>query len=644
MKKNILKVIGYRLSIIGVLTLSFISCSDEPDRENYYTATGEMISDYLMNRDSVYSDFIKVLNRSKLMGMMATYGTYTCFAPTNAAMASYCSSHGFNSVDDMSTAECDTLAWNHIIKKAYFTTDLSDGNFPMANMNDRYLTFSCDSDKFNANNVTYFVNKKSQLVIRDDSVQNGVVHTINEVIQPSNQYLPELIMANESAKIFAEALKVTQLDKLMYEYLDETYTCGSDSVNKGFYVTRIGSEQHFCKYIGKRMKRYSAFIETDSIYAENDIYTLDDLKRYAKEVYDAVYPEDAGQYDDDCTNRKNPLNRFVAYHILPYYGGYNDWTVSESGIDYKTTCAVTSKADCTDWYTTLMPGTILKMSSPSVGLYINRKGVGARASVKGVKVFSPSEIGQFDQQALNGIIHYIDNILTYNKTTRDVVFNDRIRINAVTLSPEFLNCGARGNVDNVTGFKVVEGWDFHGHVPRLMLRERGVWMATYSDAVDLIGQFDISMKLPPVPENTYEVRFACGSHESRGVVQVYFGEKDNMKPMGIPIDFRKYGGDPSIGWVADTGDEDADRAIDKAMHNRGWMKEMDIWLQGGSNNLRDNNGKLRRVLTTQTMSPDKEYWLRIRLVLENPEAELPINYIELCPKSVYDGLVAEDTH
>ncbi|MCQ2076995.1 MAG: fasciclin domain-containing protein [Bacteroidaceae bacterium] len=637
-------IIAITFSVL--VSLSFMSsCSDKPDRENYYTFTKEMISDYLQNREETYSDFIYILNKSKLMGMMATYGTYTCFAPTNSAVEDYLKNvKGVSSVTELSDEDCDTIAWNHIIKKAFFTTDLSDGNFPMANMNDRYLTFSCDNDSVNDGNIAYYVNKLSRIVVRDDSVENGVVHTIDHIIQPSSQYLPELIADNPQISLFAEALTLTGLKDSLYEYIDEDYHCGTDSVNKGFTYSRVGETGHFCKYIGKRMKRYSAFIETDSIYHANGIMNIDDLFAYAKQVYDLVYPNDAGSHDNDFTDRKNPLNRFIAYHLLPYYGSYNDWTVSESGIDYKTTCAVSSKIDCTDWYTTLMPGTILKMSSPSAGLFINRKGVGTRATVPGVKVFSPSEIGNVEQQALNGIIHYIDNILVYDVRTRDVVFNDRIRINAITLSPEFMNCGARGITDNATGFKQVEGWDFHGQSPRLMLRERGVWMATYSDAVDLTGQFDISFKLPPVPENTYEIRFAVGISEYRGAVQVFFGEKHNMQPMGLPIDFRIWGADPSIGWIEDTGDEDADRAVDKAMHNRGWMKEMDTWLQGGSNNLRDNNGKLRKVLCTQTMSPDKEYWLRIRLVIENSEAELPINYIELCPKSVYAGLTAEDTH
>ena len=631
--------------MVTMVSIASISCSDDPDQENYYTFTGEMISDYLQSRPETFSEFTSVLEKSGMMGMMATYGTYTCLAPNNDAMAEYL---GGRTVASLTKAECDTLAWNHIIKKAYFTTDLSDGNFPMANMNDRYLTFSCDSTGSGTDVlIHYYVNKRSALVVRDDSVENGVVHTLDHVIQPSGEYLADLIDANKDKGIslFAEALSMTGLSKQMEEYIDTTYHCGTDSVNKGFYYSRVGESGHFCKYIGTRMKRYSAFIEPDSIYQQHGINNIDELIAYAKEVYDEVYPEDAGMYDDDYTNPKNPLNRFVAYHLLPYYGGYTDWTVSESGIDYKTTCAVPNKMDCTDWYTTLMPGTIMKMSAPSEGLFINRKGLALNYSVRGVRVLSPSEMPKdVEQQALNGIMHFIDDILVYDKTTRDVVFNDRMRINAITLSPEFMNCGARGITANATGFKEVEGWDFHGQTPRLMLRERGVWMATYADAVDLTGNFDISMKLPPVPENTYEIRFAVGISSYRGVVQIYFGEKGNEKPMGIPIDFRIWGADPSIGWVADTGDSDADRAIDKAMHNRGWMKEIDSWMQGGANCLRENSGKLRKILTTQTMSPDKEYWLRIRLVIENPEAELPINYVELCPKSVYAGLTAEDTH
>lgn len=630
--------------LLALMTLPVFvsSCDDEPLAENYYTFTGEMVSDYLSNRSDQFSEFIAVLQRSGIYGMMATYGTYTCLAPNNAAMDAYLRSKGLTSVDQLTKADCDTLAWNHIIDEAaYFTTDLTDGNIPSPNMNERYLTFSCDSDALNSNNVVYYINKTSRLILRDDSVENGVVHTIDKVIVPSSDLLPDLLEKDPDVSLFYEALNLTGMRDSLLEYIDASYHCGDDSVNQDMYV-ETGGSTYPMRYVGIRMKRYTAFVEKNETYAANGINNLDDLKAYAKQIYDQMYPEDAGLYDEDWTNRKNPLNRFVSYHLLPYYGAYNDWTVYG---DVKTICAKTDLIDCTDWYTTLMPGTIMKMSTPSEGLFINRRGVGPQYTVRGVKVLAPSETGDIDQQATNGIYHYIDDILVYDKQTRDVVFNDRIRINAVTLSPEFMNCGARGNTIRATGFKEVEGWDFHGKTPTMSLRKRDVWMVTYADCVDMVGQFDVTFKLPPVPENTYEVRFAYGWGAMRGVVQVYFGEDPKgLLPMGIPIDFTLWPADPLIGWVADTGDEETDRAIDKAMHNRGYMKDMDSWAQGGANILRAQPMKVRKILTTQTMNPNRDYYIRIKLVVDNPQAELPINYFELCPKSVYAGVEAEDTH
>ncbi len=632
--------------VLGLLALPAftVSCSDDPLPENYYTFTGEMVSDYLQNRPEEFSEFVAILQRSGMYGMMATYGSYTCLAPTNAAVEEYLHSRGLTSVDQLTKEECDTLSWNHIIDEdAYFTTDLIDGNIPSANMNGRNLTFSCDSDAMNNNNVVYYINKTSRMIVWDDSVENGVVHTLDKVVVPQTFYLPDVLAENPDVSLFYEALVLTHLDDSLKEYIDESYTCGADSVNQDMTISTGGSP-YTMRYVGTRMKRYSAFIETNDVYAQNGINNLDDLKARAKQTYDRMYPEDAGKYDDDWTHRKNPLNRFIAYHLLPYYGAYNDWTVSG---DVKTTCAKMDLIDCTDWYKTLMPGTLMKFSSPQQGLYINRKGLGALATVEGVKVLSPSEMGSgIDQQALNGIYHYVDKILEFDEAMRDQVCNDRIRISSATITPEFMNCGARGNTLRATGFKVVEGWDFHGKTPSMTFRKRDVWMVTYADCVDMVGQFDVTFSLLPVPKtDTYEVRFAYGWGDMRGKVQIYFGtDPDNLQPVGLPIDFTLWPTDPLIGWVEDTGDSETDRAIDKAMHNRGYMKDMDSWAQGGVNILRAQAMKLRKILVTETMSPEVTYYIRIKQLMDNPQAELPINYFELVPKSIYAGVEAEDTH
>ena len=89
-----------------------------------------MVTDYLQNRSGEFSDFIAILQRSGMYGMMAAYGSYTCLAPNNKAVERYLHELGIQSVDQLTKEQCDTLSWNHIINQAYFTTDLIDGNIP----------------------------------------------------------------------------------------------------------------------------------------------------------------------------------------------------------------------------------------------------------------------------------------------------------------------------------------------------------------------------------------------------------------------------------------------------------------------------------------------------------------------------------
>ena len=122
-------------------------------------------------------------------------------------------------------------------------------------------------------------------------------------------------------------------------------------------------------------------------------------------------------------------------------------------------------------------------------------------------------------------------------------------------------------------------------------------------------------------------------------------------PCGIPADLRIMGNDPSIGWVADvTGDDaesrNANKAIDKAMHNRGYMKGMDCYWQGAAkeNALRNLVNNLRYVLATQYLDENETYYLRCRQVLKDPTCYWSFDYLELCPKSVYGSPEGEDTH
>ena len=51
---------------------------------------------------------------------------------------------------------------------------------------------------------------------------------------------------------------------------------------------------------------------------------------------------------------------------------------------------------------------------------------------------------------------------------------------------------------------------------------------------------------------------------------------------------------------------------------------------------------MRRIVITTQMEPEKTYYLRMKSVLDDSQRQLYIDYLELVPKSVYAGAIAED--
>lgn len=640
-------------NIIGILCIvcGFVSCVDNDDDvpENYYKSTKVSAAGFLEEHQDQFSSFITILKRTTYFSMLDTYGAYTLFAPNNAAVSEYLASERIPSIEAMSVEDCARLARTHIIRdRAVFTTDVAEGSLGM-NMNDASLVLTSDSMLNGVKQFVYYINKNSLMLQYNDSVNNGVVHILNRTIAQTDSLLPAKIAQDSTLTIFTAALKETRLGELISNYRDDNYTIGIDSVEKGYLVRCTSGTQKstLSKWVGKRYFKYSAFVEPDSVFHRHGIMNLEDLKKYAKEIYDQTYPRDAGLYDNDPTHRKNPLNRFVAYHLLNRYTEYDGWV--QSG-DLRQHCWVTSLTDAEEFYETLCPGTILRFAGNSDGLFINRKGVGtgARVKVRGVKVLSDSESGNADQGALNGRYYYLDDILAYTTNVRDVVLNCRIRIDATTLSPDFMNCNGRGRYgeDILTGFKndFIADWKVSGNKAYVGVHsDVGYWNSYCANAVCVSGVFDVTMKLPPVPSGTYEIRLGYTASDERGVVQIYL----NNEPCGIPVDLRKYGTDPDIGWVDDQQytDEEDIAAADKAMHNRGYMNGPDSYHPwDGENTMRATSWNLRRVLTTQNLNSEETYYLRFRQVLDDPDHYWTFDYIELCPKSVYGSPEGEDRH
>ena len=300
------------------------------------------------------------------------------------------------------------------------------------------------------------------------------------------------------------------------------------------------------------------------------------------------------------------------------------------------------------------------------GIYINRKGTVTSNNLthRGIRIWEPSEYGKLDCQAANGGYHFIDGLLFYDDNTKQAL-NTRIRVMSNTLSPDFINSGARGRLYGtnresrvVFGFKKgfcknVEWTDETGFYVRY---RNSSFTSMYGDEMTIRGNYDITFRLPPVPlTGTYEIRVWLNPMpdycNDRGVAQFYFKSGNGpFQACGNPLDMSVYADDPSIGFISDSdilydenlSDTEKLAAIaenDRLMRSKGYMKGMDSYAYSSSP-FRDRSNCFRAIICRKNIQAGQDYYLRIQ---HTDGGDIcPFNFVEIVPQIIYEG--NEDKH
>lgn len=590
--------------LLGILTAGCV----EDIGDSYTTFEGDMIYSFLEKKPELYSEYIAIVDKAGLTGMLSAYGTYTCLAPTNEAFKLYYKSFGptFN-IDSLSTEQIDYLAKTHIVDNQYITDELQDGVLPNPNMNKRYISIKFTSDSI-TNTFKILLNDSSQIISRDNKVYNGVVHGINRVLRPSEAQLPELIRTNPDLSIFAEALKLTGLNDSLLLIEDTKYKptkVFKDEYN-GYEIVNPASRKY----------GYTALVETNTLLKSAGINNLNDLIAKAKEIY----PE--GANIDDYTNRENSLNIYMAYHLVNKVIYLNKFFYATDAVKGHTP---------DEFIETMYPNRIIRASMVNNRITLNYD------SDNAVQI---EETG--GKTTVNGVYHVLDNMLTYTPSVEQMLQNTRIRFDIVSLFPEFANNNIRGSrdfmkVNNSSGdrFGFEDGFIKDVTISKdtrliYLAGKQGQWANYQSDELMGLGSYDITMRLLPVPPGTYELRFGYSANSLRSVTQIYV---DN-KPVGIPLDLRIMANDPRVGWIIDSSTEDNGVENDKMMRNRGYMKGPDTYYYGQTI-VRNYSGSLRRIIGTFTFTDYSSHTLRFKSVIENPQSQCMMDYFEYVPKSVF---------
>ena len=687
-----LSLIIYPLSLSVTLT----SCSDEPDSEYFYTFNGEMMSDYLINRPE-YSQFTQIVERAKLMDLLATYGHYTCFVPSNDAIDAYLKAHNMNSVTDLSDADCDTIARTHLVANMYSTFEMDQDRLQTANMLGRYIATSADTIE---GQPVIRLEGKAYIYhdLQNDSVENGIMQPINEVIEKSNSYAADILQQNERIQLFYQALHATGVFNQIQQVEDASWN--PKAYEKYYYKSHTWREVAWVPDTKKY--GYTLFIEPDSVYrakfqeygistANGDLRALYDL---ACKIYDEVYPDDVnapGHSFDNLTDSVNPLHRFIQYHILNrYVPGTSDLTalVMNVGAVHEAFGFDTSVANPTDWYQTLLPHTMMKVEQLTVDIdadgndwrgkdynlrnerFINRRFAAPLYNIRGALIDSKVET-EPTHDALNGHYFYVDDIVAFSKEVREVVHNTRIRMDFSAIFPEVMTNDMRlkgiptaddSNDTPDDSSTPKNGRNFYfplGYLDGLTFSETNChvvmrrphinFWSWQGDEWNIFGDYDFTFRIPPVPyTGEWQLRLGFCALETRGVMQVYF---DGV-PQGIPLDMTKFlDSELYIGdrFVTDEskGEYNKLSSEDKAEEQKA-LRNLGAYRDGRSQYHFNTSGTkyffignprtYRRILCQTTIDATKDHYLRFRVASDGKQGnnnEFMLDFFEMVPKSVY---------
>lgn len=682
---RILKFIGAFLVALAIGN-SFVSCSEDIDTSNRYTFTGQTMADFLLDNEDRFSSMIKIFEQAKMMGLLSTYGQYTLFLPCDSSVDKYLEEqyHIYDStrndpnaeivwtgivspdLDQLEDSMAIVIAKTHLVPFDYEMVEMQEGVLDTRNYNDRYLSISYAVVNEMSRTL---INNQSAIVEGDNLVENGVVHVVDAVVAPSTNTIAKHISDQPFFSTFTAAIQKTAFDENLKEYVLMLNGKEYDLANVYATCFKCGNAQQLsARYPSSYYQKYTGFIETDDVFAQNGINSIDDL---IEKCYEWYGTEDK----DDFTSPKNALYKFVAYHFLNRELNYNmmiQYKMEHDSYKSEGNTGMLPNIDRMDYFETML-GTLVKVSKPLSsdnpeevqGLYLNfshknAKNIDMRKHLN-VRIIDMTTFNNMDEKyasftqgALNGIIHPIDKILVYNEDEmQGNVLNERMRFDIASFLPELTNNGVRFSRWNKTGSTCSHGdWHIpHGFCKNIVIRDVSTkwhyfcphnWGANYlGDEIIVVGNYDFEYILPPVPAGTYELRLGYTATSIRAVTQFYV----DGKVTGIPVDLKIYFNDDRIGWIEDKETEDEGVENDKTMRNHGYMKAPDsYYCQHSAGKLaRDYNGA-GRIIITQKYFDGGKHSLRMKKVDEAEAREFNHDYIEIVPKGVITGVVPEDRH
>lgn len=699
---------GLAFACMGVAVLS--SCREDINKDDLYTFTGETVASFLEKNDSIYSQYVELLGlvkqsnrtQSTVSKLLTTYGNYTCFAPTNEAINEFLDSAvvqgKFTSKDfavfidsvkagrHLGDSLAKVIVYNSIIdcgdatayETAVFPTD--NGAFGLPNMNDRYLTAT---SKTIDGKMEYFIQDASQVIYKDIEVENGYIQGVNKVIAPSTSSVSDLFRDLKNMTLFGELLAKTGWEDSLTNYVDVKYDNIYDEKLIDAVIPAFGTQPATNAFIPEHRKYgFTVFAETDDILKKelklsNPNELLEKLAEYLKGKYQGLAGYENitfGTSDEELVKPNNAINQFVAYHLLPVNLPSNQLVYHYNEKDFDLNQALQGNTIVTipvyEYYETMSqtgaPRRLIKITEAdnASGKRLNRKAEMNTETYKekevkdeGALIITQANATTPAVSALNGCIYPIDRMLVYTQYTAETVLGERLRFDGASLMPELINLGYRRPMSKYPNNKTIVYFPYEFEMKNFKQTPSTVlgysagfqsgWGDYQGDEVMICGNYDITLKLPPVPtDGTYEIRWYIQGNQHRGMCQVYFGEEgENLTPVDIPMDLRMDVGNDkglipqNVGWEEESDDQSYNEEVNKNLRNNKWMKGPRYFNfpNVGGEDVYNYPYCVRKILTQKNMEAGKTYYMRFKSALDDTNSEFFFDFIEIVPSTIYNN-------
>ena len=448
----------------------------------------------------------------------------------------------------------------------------------------------------------------------------------------------------------------------------------------GTYPNNTVSSTPFQAY---RRQGFTLFAETDEVFnkewgvpmpvydeATQSITNWEAIKQVLNEQCGKIY---SNLKPGDLTDKDNAVNIFVATHLL----NSNMQLANNSAVRHATEYGYTTGEDINepstnytvnvwDYYRTAWPqeSKLLKITqTPDGQFYLNRFSkydngltgtyVETGTLQEGILAHARNEVDNsvYNNVALDGSYHPIDNILSFNSDYASAMKSERVRMDFTTLLPEIASNNLRGKdaYFPTDYFSTLTNVSPDTKIQLLYVRKG--WVDYQGDELLVTGNYDFTLEVPAMPnDGSYELRMGYSVNEVRAKSLLTFiceDEAGNQGTWGEPLVL-----DQSEPVMANDGiaQKDADLNYDEtlcaendyALYKLGYMKAPAYFHKVGDSTSPAraelgrsyNGGNMRRVLITSNMSPRKRYYIRFQSLDNSGLAQLHLDFIEFVPRLV----------